>query len=407
MKSAISLGLVVLALVVGAADARADVRTEVLRKAAADFGVPPRPPETAPVDPTEAALGRRLFEERALSLNGDISCRDCHLDEFGSADGLPNAIGVGGVGKGAARAMKGGQIVPRNVLPLWGRGDAGFDVLFWDGKVNARNGAVVSQFGDATPADDPLLVAVHLPVTEFREMLTDDAETAELYEKEDVSAAQALYDRLTARVLATGDYAAGLGALYGVPPEDLRFLHVARAITAFIRDEFRLRDTRFQRFLRGEADLSVQEVAGGLVFFGKGRCATCHGGPYFSDLDFHAVPLPQAGFGKNGFGVDYGRFNVTHDPADLYKFRTPPLINVIRTAPYGHSGALYSLRDAIRAHVDPLALIDPKAMDPLARHELFKRLMAAEAERATVNYLDEDDLAALEAFLGTLALPGE
>ena len=85
---------------------------------------------------------------------------------------------------------------------------------------------------------------------------------------------------------------------------------------------------------------------------------TCHYGPYFSDLKFHVVPFPQLGFGKNGFGVDYGRFNVTFDPKDLYKFRTPPLFNVEKTAPYGHSGSVATIQEAIAAHFDPLRLVN-------------------------------------------------
>ena len=37
-------------------------------------------------------VGKRLFESKNLSLNGNISCRSCHLDKFSSVDGLPNAV---------------------------------------------------------------------------------------------------------------------------------------------------------------------------------------------------------------------------------------------------------------------------------------------------------------------------
>ncbi|MBV5270063.1 MAG: methylamine utilization protein MauG, partial [Afipia sp.] len=80
--------------------------------------------------------GKTLFKSRSLSLNGNISCQQCHLDQFGSADGIPNAVAVGGDGKGAARVMGAGGILPRNTLPFWGRGGKGFDTFFWDGKVD-------------------------------------------------------------------------------------------------------------------------------------------------------------------------------------------------------------------------------------------------------------------------------
>ena len=69
----------------------------------------------------------------------------------------------------------------------------------------------------------------------------------------------------------------------------------------------------------------------------------CHAGAYFTDFQYHTIAFPQLGSGRNGFGIDYGRFNVTYNPADLYKFRTPPLFNVTNTPPYGHSGSVNSL----------------------------------------------------------------
>jgi cytochrome c peroxidase len=388
-----------------ATPARAELREQALRNAARDFSVPEQPPQPAPASDEEIALGRMLFESKALSLGGDISCRDCHLDQFGSADGLPNAIGVGGIGAGNDRLQSGGRIVPRNTLPFWGRGSPGFTVFFWDGKVEVTDQGIRSQFGNQEPSDDPLVVAAHLPVTEFSEMLNDSPQDdASQFEQETVDAAQALYQRITASLMASPQVQEAMRGVYGLDPGQVRYTHVAQAIATFIRQEFRLRDTRFQRFLRGEESLSDSELKGGLVFFGQGRCAVCHQGAYFSDFDFHPLPFPQVGFGKNGFGVDYGRFNVTHDPDDLYAFRTPPLINVSQTAPYGHAGALPTLADAVRAHSDPLALINSQQMTPLERHEFFKRMMAAEKIRPLINFLSDEDIEAVVAFLKTLDL---
>jgi cytochrome c peroxidase len=318
---------------------------------------------------------------------------------------LPNAIGVGGIGAGNDRLQSGGRIVPRNTLPFWGRGSPGFSVFFWDGKVEVTDQGIRSQFGDQEPSDDPLVVAAHLPVTEFSEMLNDNPQDdASQFEQETVSAADALYQRITTALMTSPRVQDAMRDVYGLDPDQVRYRHVAQAIATFIRQEFRLRDTRFQRFLRSEENLSEAELKGGLIFFGKGRCAVCHQGAYFSDFDFHPVPFPQVGFGKNGFGVDYGRFNVTHDPDDLYAFRTPPLINVSQTAPYGHAGALPTMADAVRAHSDPLALIKSQQMTPLERHEFFKRMMAAEKIRPLINFLSEEDITAVVAFLKTLDL---
>ena len=50
--------------------------------------------------------------------NGRMACQTCHLNEFGSADGLPNAVGIFGVGEGPERAFSDGRIVPRNTSRL-------------------------------------------------------------------------------------------------------------------------------------------------------------------------------------------------------------------------------------------------------------------------------------------------
>lgn len=44
-------------------------------------------------------VGKIVFETKKLSLNGNISCQTCHLSQFGSADGIPNAAAIGGTGE--------------------------------------------------------------------------------------------------------------------------------------------------------------------------------------------------------------------------------------------------------------------------------------------------------------------
>src|SRR3954452_20773270 len=128
--------------------ASAGMREEVLRQLARDAGLR-RPSELLPpIDKGKSEIGRRLFESKLLSFNSDMACKTCHLGRFSSTDGLPNAVGVGGSGEGAEGLASGGEMVPRNVLPLWGRGELGFDTFFWDGKVALADGHIVSQFGD-------------------------------------------------------------------------------------------------------------------------------------------------------------------------------------------------------------------------------------------------------------------
>ena len=375
---------------------------QFLRDAALAHGLRPASQLFDPSDAHLAAPGGRFFKSTHVSLNGNMACGTCHLVEFGSADGLPNAVGIFGAGEGPQRAFTEGKIVPRNTLPLWGRGGVGFNVFFWDGKVDFADARKLSQFGNAVPSSDALVTAVHLPPVEIREMIDDDQDVSR-YKGESGALAQELYQRILARLVETEpDAVHQLSLQLQKPVGDLSFHDIARSIAAFIRSEFRMQDTRLHQYVFGQGELTERELRGGIVFYGKGKCANCHTGPYFSDLRFHSVPLPQLGFGKNGFGVDYGRFNVTFDPDDLYRFRTPPLVNVSATAPYGHSGSVPTVHHAIIAHFDPLRLVQPQSMDIVQRHEFFRRMAAVGEEFKLVGLLTDDEVDEVASFLDTL-----
>lgn len=96
------------------------LRERVLRDAALDAGLVPAKQLFVEQPEDLVDVGKLLFESRLLSLNNDTACASCHLDRFGSTDGLPNAIGTEGEGFGPARVLNGGDIVPRNVLPFLG-----------------------------------------------------------------------------------------------------------------------------------------------------------------------------------------------------------------------------------------------------------------------------------------------
>ena len=179
------------------------------------------------------------------------------------------------------------------------------------------------------------------------------------------------------------------------------------AVSHFIAFNYRLQRTRFHAFVFDGGSLDAAELRGGVLFYGKGQCTACHNGPYFSDLSFHAIAFPQLGFGANGFGEDYGRYNVTQNPNDILMFRTPPLLNVSKTWPYSHSGSVYDLHDAVRLHDDPLGAFEGAKADPARRHQ-YARLSGAWAqsypESARLSDQDIDDLV---DFLRTLDYESE
>lgn len=377
------------------------MRETVLREAALDQGLRPVEELWPAFDSEKAAVGELLFESELLSLTQNVSCRNCHLDEFGSADGLPLGHGAGGVGMGVERIKSPAGILSRNALALWGRGGIGYDVFFWDGRVDASSGEILSQFGTMAPSADPLVVAAHLPTVEFREMI-GESDATEWLRQGNVSAAAKVHEEIAERVRNAPEIATPMAAAFDLDAADLSYLQIAEGLAAFIRSEFRLRETRLHRFVFDGEPLTEQELAGGLIFYGRGQCSSCHNGPYFSDLAFHAIPFAQFGFGANGFGIDYGRYNITLDPHDRYAFRTPPLYNVTKTAPYSHSGVEPELAEAIRAHVDPLARIDTSSLSSIDRTEVYQRIARWSQEPSYAVELADRDIADLVAFLATL-----
>ena len=354
-------------------------------------------------DDDKANLGEIFFNSKELSLNGNTSCSSCHLDKFSSADGIPNAIGVGGEGEGFHRLSGVGALVPRNTLPLWGRASTDFAAFFWDGKVENANGSIKSQFGSDAPSDDALTVAIHLPFLEIREMVVDNDFVNQNLKTETVNSALDLQTILLDRVKSELKLGPKLKAAFSVGDDEISFLHIAESIKHFFAKKFALRPSRFSKFIETKLDLSESEVQGGLTFYGKGMCSACHGGAHFTDFDYHTILYPQAGPGKNGFGSDYGRFNFTLNFDDFNKFRTPPLHNVVKTSPYGHSGSVFDLKSAIRGHYDPFTLYDFSAMSDLQRRELYQRAVSISGSQPVPSALSEEEINELIEFLGALS----
>jgi len=366
-------------------------------------------------DNKKAELGEIFFKEKMLSFNSKNSCSTCHLDKFSSADGLPNAVGTRGDREGNLRIFSEGDIVPRNTLPLWGRGGKDFNVFFWDGKVEKKGNEIISQLGlfkknyvssDGTykisVKDDALITAIHLPFVEIRELVTDDEEVEKHLKTEKIDAAFNIYSQIINRVKEHPEYSKKLSEAYSLTVENLEFFHIADSISHFIKKKFAIKNTKFSDFVFNNKDLNKEEIKGGLLFYGKGKCSTCHSGKHFSDFSFYSIPFPQLGFGKNGFGIDYGKYNTTFDVNDIYKFRTPPLYNVEKTAPYSHSGSIYKLDETIVYHFDPLRYFKSENFSEIDRVEFYKKIVSSKKSMNQIPYLDNDEVKSLVVFLKTL-----
>lgn len=383
-----------------------------------------------PVDIEQAKLGQLLFFDKLLSGNQNISCATCHHPSFGSGDGLSLGIGEGGMGVGTERDFGEGELkaerrVPRNAPALWNIGATEFSVLFHDGRLSHSD---MFDSGFDSPAEEFLpdglsdIVAAQalFPLTAEVEMAGDKNEN----EVPGAATRRADYAwRIIAdRIRNTPGYPELFADVYddvNAAP-DITIVHVANALSAFERFEFRADNSLFDQYLRGnERAMSDQQKAGMALFYGKANCSICHAGPLQTDHDFHNIAMPFLGPGRTrrfDFKArDMGRINESDYASDAYKFRTPSLRNVTETAPYGHNGAYSELADVIRHHTDPLFYFEnyslEKATLPSSAHIRPDNLLWADRQeqmrmKSTLTDVDvqlsEEELQAVLAFMTAL-----
>lgn len=304
-----------------------------------EFG--PLPPRIVPQGAAakRVALGEKLFEERHLSQSGQIACVSCHNRELGFGDGLKTSFGHDR------------QRGARNAQSLFTV--AFMTPLFWDGRA-------------ATLEDQ-----AHIPIRNPIEM-----------------AAQTR--RVERWINRQPQYRAAFRAAYGT--RRIAMADIARAIADFERT-LRPPTTRWDRVFReGTRVLNDQQLLGLHLFRTKARCANCHNGPLLSDGKFHNLGISFYGRKLE----DTGRYQVTGDPVDSGRFRTPSLRAVGRTAPYMHNGIFPHLQGVVNLYaagggVDRKTQSATTAAPPPQRDPLLNKLDLTAEERA-----------ALVAFLETL-----
>ncbi len=160
------------------------------------------------------------------------------------------------------------------------------------------------------------------------------------------------------------DLPAKLAAVPGYPQkfkaafqqDSIQLDAIAQAIAAF-ETTIRSRESRFDRFVKGQYDaLTEQEIRGLDLFRTKARCINCHNGPLFSDQQFHNSGQHLIGRSQE----DLGRFIITQDSADIGKFRTPSLRDIAFTGPYLHHGNVLELREVLTMYNSGMPQIIPK-----------------------------------------------
>lgn len=349
------------------------------------------------------ALGQLLFFERELSGNRNIACATCHLPPEHAADDHPLGIG------------QDEAFLSRSTLEPFNRSVA--TAFFWDGRLEMRDGAIVSPVPLPEGLDTLLEAQAVLPLLDRHEMRGHAGDRAvdgtenELAALDDTETTE-IWAAVVRRLLFFEGYREAFSRAYPrVPLSEIGIVHVARAIAAFESHLWELTDTVFDDYLAGnELAFDPSQRRGALLFFGDAGCARCHNGPLLSDGAFHNIGVPQIGPGRDESGLDEGRMWVTGDPRDRFAFRTPALRNVTLTAPYMHDGAYAWLDSALRHHLDPSGSLErydgselPAELRDSVHREANAALRENLADTAPLRPLSEEEVFDLMAFLDTLS----
>jgi len=282
------------------------------------------------------ALGKKLFFDPILSAENTIACADCHAPESAFSDSDKFSDGVDGI------------FGNRNSMPLFNLAWNYDEKFFWDGNTfSLEHQAFV-------PVSDPIEMKSNWADVESK--LQQHTEYPSLFEK-----------------------------AFGASNIDSSL--VTKAIAQFERTLISA-NSKFDKFLLGELNLSPEELNGFNVFMdeAKGDCFHCHGSdknPLWTDNIFHNNGLDET-FADLGLGA------VTGDPADNGKFKSPSLRNLEFTAPYMHDGRFATLDEVINHYSQGLK--NSSTIDPLMK----------KVAQGGVN-LTNKDKADLKAFLLALS----
>ncbi|GAA3922400.1 cytochrome-c peroxidase [Hymenobacter algoricola] len=256
----------------------------------------------------QAALGRQLFFDTALSGNGSRSCASCHRPERAFTDGQVKSVAFGGQGQ-----------VARNAPTLLNA--ALQSAQFYDGRVTYLEDQAAAVLADPREMHGSLAAAVR------------------------GLAHKAAYRAAFAR------------AFPATRPAGIQEQHLKTALASYLRRELLRCNAPFDRYVRGEKQaLDPAARRGFNVFMGKGRCGTCHFMPLFNgtvppafertEAEVLGVPAHAARAAK-GLDHDPGRQGVSGIEWQRHAFKTPTLRNVALTAPYMHNGAYRTLAEVI------------------------------------------------------------
>lgn len=232
-------------------------------------------------------LGRYLFYEPMLSEDTTVSCGSCHMQTFGFTNGPSHAVSHG------VHSLVGKRNSPALFNLTWQQ------KIMWDGGVNNLENQPIG------PIQNPVEMNLNFNVA-------------------------------LSRIAASPKYKTLFRNAYGdTVVTSQRFLKSMAQFMGLMVSY----NSKYDKVKAGEATFTAAENNGYTVF--KNKCASCHAEPLFSDYTFRNNGLPVNSY------QDSGRYRITLDPSDIYKFKTPSLRNLASSSPYMHDGRFSTLSQVL------------------------------------------------------------
>jgi cytochrome c peroxidase len=251
----------------------------------------PKPYNTLPnkkLDSAKIALGRKLFYDPNLSLDNGISCASCHssYNAFAHTD---HALSHG----------LGDSIGQRNAPALFNL--AWQTSFMWDGAIK--------------PLERQALAPIQHP-KEMGESLANVLKKLNQHP---------FYKK--AMIAAYGD----------------SIFTTQKLLQALLFFELSLisANSKYDRVMQGLDSFTLVEQKGYALF--KKHCNTCHTEPLFFKNDFE-----NNGLAVDSNLLDLGRYTLTWQEDDRFRFKIPSLRNLAYTYPYMHDGRFKKLSEVLQ-----------------------------------------------------------
>lgn len=253
-------------------------------------------------------LGKNLFYEPMFSIDNSVSCGSCH-QQF-------------------AAFAHAGHDLSHGVFGLLGKRNApALQNLNWNPTYMHDGGILNLEVQPLGPIANPVEL------------------------NEDIN-------HIISKLNATTKYKELCKKAYG--DETLNSQRILKSMAQFMGTMYSY-SSKYDSYKKGDVSFTAEEQRGYNLFVSK--CSSCHTEPLFSNFNYI----------NNGIGVtllkDSGRTHITGNLADLYKFKTPSLRNIEKTAPYMHDGRFSTLAQCLNHYssaIPSTATVDPSLIGGIA-----------------------------------------